>query len=55
MSDALLFHVKDGEELAKSINRLAAVNHSLSQEKELHSVIVKEKIMASKQQELEVF
>jgi hypothetical protein len=55
MSDALLYHVKDGEELAKTIETLTAANQQLLHERELHSVIVKEKISHTKQQDLEVW
>ncbi|KAJ3358751.1 hypothetical protein HDU91_005124 [Kappamyces sp. JEL0680] len=54
MSEALLYHVEEGAELNKLNNELLLRNRDLSEENELHGAIVKEKIVQSKKQELEI-
>ncbi|KAJ3269396.1 hypothetical protein HDV01_001437 [Terramyces sp. JEL0728] len=54
ISEALLYHVQDGQELGRINTDLETQNKQLLQEKELHSVIVKEKIIHSRNQELEL-
>lgn len=54
MAEALRYHVQEGEELVKQNVSLSQNNRHLSEEKELHNVIVKEKIMQSKQQAQEM-
>jgi len=50
MADALRYHVMEGEDLQKLNNKLAITNKQLLEEKDLNSIIVKEKIMQSKKQ-----
>lgn len=54
MAEALRYHVQEGEELVKQNVSLSQNNRHLNEEKELHNVIVKEKILQSKQQAQEV-
>ncbi|KAI8926332.1 hypothetical protein BC831DRAFT_232057 [Entophlyctis helioformis] len=54
MAEALRYHVQEGEELSKANAELTESNRQLTEEKDLHNVIVKEKIMQSKQQEQEI-
>ncbi|KAJ3325341.1 hypothetical protein HDV06_004200 [Boothiomyces sp. JEL0866] len=54
ISEALLYHVQDGQELGRINTDLESQNKQLLQEKELHSVIVKEKIIHSRNQEIEI-
>ncbi|KAI9103342.1 hypothetical protein DFS34DRAFT_364798 [Phlyctochytrium arcticum] len=54
MAEALRYHVEEGEELGKSNSTLTQTNKYLLEEKELHDVIVKEKILQSKQQHREI-
>ncbi|KAJ3260990.1 hypothetical protein HK103_006945 [Boothiomyces macroporosus] len=54
ISEALLYHVQDGQELGRINTDLENQNKQLLQEKELHSVIVKEKIIHSRNQEIEI-
>jgi hypothetical protein len=54
MSEALIYHVEEGKELNRMSNELLQKNRELTEENELHHVIVKEKIMQSKKQESEV-
>lgn len=50
MSEALRYHVIEGDELNKTNAQLSQTNRHLSDEKEIHNVVVKEKIMQCKQQ-----
>ncbi|ORX52538.1 hypothetical protein BCR36DRAFT_582486 [Piromyces finnis] len=50
MADALRYHVMEGEGLQKLNNQLSVTNKQLLEEKDLNSIIVKEKIMQSKKQ-----
>ncbi|KAJ3224222.1 hypothetical protein HK099_000083 [Clydaea vesicula] len=50
MAEALSVHVQEGEELKAKNLRLTEQNRFLLEEKELHNVIVKEKILQYKQQ-----
>jgi len=50
MADALRYHVMEGEDLQKLNNQLSITNKQLMEEKDLNSIIVKEKIMQSKKQ-----
>lgn len=54
MAEALRYHVQEGEELGKTNTQLTQVNKQLLEEKDLHDVIVKEKILQTKQQSQEV-
>ncbi|KAJ3299312.1 hypothetical protein HK104_009431, partial [Borealophlyctis nickersoniae] len=54
MAEALRYHVQEGEELTKSNMELAQTNRHLAEEKDLHDVIVKEKILQTKQQSHEI-
>lgn len=55
MSEALIYHVEEGKELNRINHELMQRNRELSEENELHNVIVKEKILQAKKQEAEVF
>ena len=55
MSEALIYHVEEGKELNRINNELMQRNRELSEENELHGVIVKEKILQAKKQESEVY
>ena len=55
MADALRYHVMEGEDLQKLNNKLAITNKQLLEEKDLNSIIVKEKIMQSKKQNDQVY
>ena len=46
--------MQEGEELAKQNKELVQANRQLIEEKDLHNVIVKEKILQSKSQSQEV-
>ncbi|ORX84940.1 hypothetical protein BCR32DRAFT_242164 [Anaeromyces robustus] len=50
MADALRYHVMEGEDLQKLNNQLSITNKQLIEEKDLNSIIIKEKIMQSKKQ-----
>jgi len=50
MADALRYHVMEGEDLHKMNTQLSITNKQLLEEKDLNSIIVKEKIMQSKKQ-----
>lgn len=54
MSDALLYHVEEGAELSRINRELMIKNKDLNERADLHSVIVKEKILQAKKQETEV-
>ncbi|TPX62313.1 hypothetical protein PhCBS80983_g00426 [Powellomyces hirtus] len=54
ISEALRYHVAEGEEMTKTNLELANTNRQLLEEKNLHDVIVKEKIMQAKQQAKEI-
>ncbi|KAK6099782.1 hypothetical protein MT418_001167 [Batrachochytrium dendrobatidis] len=54
MAEALQYHVQEGEELSKANIELTQANRQLSEEKDLHNVIVKEKIIKAKTQEKEI-
>ncbi|KAJ3017888.1 hypothetical protein HKX48_003303 [Thoreauomyces humboldtii] len=54
ISEALQYHVQEGEEMAKTNAELVLVNRQLLDEKNLHDVIVKEKITQTKQQAREI-
>lgn len=54
MAEALRYHVIEGDELNKNNMQLNQANRQLSDEKDLHNVIVKEKILQAKQQSLKV-
>ncbi|KAL2916636.1 hypothetical protein HK105_203748 [Polyrhizophydium stewartii] len=54
MAEALRYHVQEGEELAKMNAELVEANRQLTEEKDLHNVVVKEKIMQTKKQEQEI-
>ena len=54
MAEALRYHVIEGDELSKVNNQLTQANRQLSDEKDLHNVIVKEKIMQARQQSVKV-
>lgn len=54
MSEALIYHVEEGVELNRLNNELLQKNRELSEENDLHGVIVKEKIVQCKKQEQEV-
>ncbi|KAJ3400609.1 hypothetical protein HDV05_001009, partial [Chytridiales sp. JEL 0842] len=54
MAEALRHHVQEGEELQKQNALLMAANRQLMEEKDLHNVIVKEKILQAKQQAQEI-
>lgn len=54
LAESLSFHVQEGEELAKQNKELVQANRQLIEEKDLHNVIVKEKILQSKSQSQEV-
>lgn len=54
MAEALAYHVQEGSDLKRENERLAEANRVLAEEKELHDVIIKEKIMQHKEQCKEV-
>jgi DNA repair exonuclease SbcCD ATPase subunit len=54
MSEALLYHVQEGQELNRLNQELEAENRKLRHEAEMHGVIVKEKILHARNQELEI-
>lgn len=54
MVEALAYHVQEGEELKKENARLSSQNKSLLEAKDLHDVIIKEKILQHKQQSQEI-
>ena len=54
MADALRYHVVEGDEMSKSNTTLIQQNRQLLDEKDLHNVIIKEKIIQSKQQTIKV-
>jgi hypothetical protein len=54
MTEALRYHVQDGEELKKLNEKLTTENKKLNESQELHNLIVKEKIEQSKLQADEV-
>ena len=54
MVEALRYHVQEGEDLNKQNTELIEANRQLSEEKDLNNVIVKEKILQTKQQESEI-
>jgi hypothetical protein len=54
ISEALRYHVTEGDELNKTNRQLSEVNRQLSDEKEIHNVVVKEKILQCKQQSVRV-
>lgn len=54
MTEALAYHVQEGSELKKENERLAEANAILMEEKELHDVIIREKILQHKGQIKEV-
>ena len=55
MAEALRYHVQEGEELSKQNHNLVESNRELVEEKDIHNVIVKEKIIQTKQNEKEVY
>jgi len=55
MADALRYHVMEGEDLHKMNTQLSITNKQLLEEKDLNSIIVKEKIMQSKKQNDQVY
>ena len=54
MAESLRHHVQEGEELQKQNKILMNANRQLIEEKDLHNVIVKEKILQAKAQAQEV-
>ncbi|KAJ3107444.1 hypothetical protein HDU97_004040 [Phlyctochytrium planicorne] len=54
MAESLRYHVQEGEELSKQNAMLLRANRQLIEEKDLHNVIVKEKILQAKQQAQEI-
>ncbi|KAJ3111642.1 hypothetical protein HDU96_005501 [Phlyctochytrium bullatum] len=54
MAESLRYHVQEGEELQKQNTMLLRANRQLMEEKDLHNVIVKEKILQAKQQAQEI-
>jgi hypothetical protein len=54
MAEALRHHVEQGEELTKDNTKLLTSNRQLSEDHDIHDVIVKEKIHQTKIQTLEV-
>ncbi|KAJ3395714.1 hypothetical protein CcCBS67573_g05106 [Chytriomyces confervae] len=54
MAESLRYHVQEGEELAKQNKVLQLANRQLMEEKDLHNVIVKEKVLQVKQQAQEI-
>jgi hypothetical protein len=54
MAEALRYHVREGDELNKTNTHLSQANRQLSDEKDLHNVIVKEKIVQTRQQSQKV-
>ncbi|KAJ3392087.1 hypothetical protein HDU84_004796 [Entophlyctis sp. JEL0112] len=54
MADSLKHHVQESEELTKQNKALLEANRQLMEEKDLHNVIVKEKVLQVKQQAQEI-
>ncbi|KAJ3004874.1 UNVERIFIED_CONTAM: hypothetical protein HDU68_004864 [Siphonaria sp. JEL0065] len=54
MAESLRYHVQEGEELSKQNRELLQANRQLMEEKDLHNVIVKEKVLQVKQQAQEI-
>jgi hypothetical protein len=54
MAKALRHHVEEGKELSKHNSKLLTSNRQLSEDHDIHDVIVKEKIHQTKIQTLEV-
>ncbi|KAJ3074238.1 hypothetical protein HDU98_011806 [Podochytrium sp. JEL0797] len=54
MAESLRYHVEEGEELGKQNRALLLANRQLMEEKDLHNVIVKEKVLQVKQQSQEI-
>ncbi|KAI8819478.1 uncharacterized protein EV422DRAFT_534892 [Fimicolochytrium jonesii] len=54
MTEALRYHVQEGEELNKANAELVLTNKQLLEEKNLHDVMVKEKILQNKQQSKDI-
>ncbi|KAI9327763.1 hypothetical protein BDR26DRAFT_78217 [Obelidium mucronatum] len=54
MAESLRYHVQEGEELSKQNRALLQANRQLMEEKDLHNVIVKEKVLQVKQQAQEI-
>lgn len=54
INEALQFHMQEGEKLKKIKTRLDAENEELLGEKELNSMVIKEKVSQSKQQKLKI-
>ncbi|KAJ3268505.1 hypothetical protein HDU76_011413, partial [Blyttiomyces sp. JEL0837] len=54
MAESLRHHVQEGEELSRQNQTLVQSNRQLLEEKDLHNVIVKEKILQAKQQAQEI-
>ncbi|ORY43712.1 hypothetical protein BCR33DRAFT_246834 [Rhizoclosmatium globosum] len=54
MAESLRYHVEEGAELQKQNRALLQANRQLMEEKDLHNVIVKEKVLQVKQQAQEI-
>lgn len=54
MSEALKYHLEEGTQLGKANNQLQATNRMLSEEKDMHNVIVKEKILQTRTQSVDI-
>ncbi|KAJ1556530.1 hypothetical protein HK405_002621, partial [Cladochytrium tenue] len=48
LSESLTYHVQEGEELSRRNRELEEANRQLVEEKELHNVVVREKILQAK-------
>ena len=54
MSEALNYHMKEGDVLKKKVSRLEEENESLKGDKELNDMMVQEKIVQVKQQKEQI-
>ncbi|KAH6580580.1 hypothetical protein BASA50_002772 [Batrachochytrium salamandrivorans] len=54
ISEALQYHVQEREELNKANSELVYTNRQLAEEKDLNNVVIKEKIIQTKNQEKEI-
>ena len=55
MAEALKYHLEEGTELGKANSNLQAANRMLTEEKDIHNVIVKEKILQTRTQSHDVW
>lgn len=54
LSEALNYHMKEGDVLKKKVSRLEEENESLKGDKELNDMMVQEKIVQVKQQKEQI-